>query len=34
VALIAAVPLAILLWPVKSLLYYIPLWYVQLALGL
>ena len=23
-----------LLWPVKSLLYYIPKWYIELALGL
>jgi hypothetical protein len=34
VALLAVAPLAVLLWPVKSLLYYIPLWYIQLLLGI
>lgn len=27
-------PLLYLLWPVKSLFYHIPKWYVQLLLGL
>jgi hypothetical protein len=34
VALIGAGPLVWLLWPVKSLLYYMPKWYVELLLGL
>lgn len=33
-ALIAVGPLAWLLWPVKSLLYYFPKWYVELLLGM
>jgi hypothetical protein len=34
VALISAGPLVWLLWPVKSLLYYMPKWYVELLLGI
>jgi hypothetical protein len=33
-ALVVAGPLIWLLWPVKSLFYHIPKWYVQLLLGL
>lgn len=32
--LVAVGPLVWLLWPVKSLFYYIPKWYLQLLLGL
>lgn len=34
VALVMAGPLIWLLWPVKSLFYHIPKWYVELLLGL
>jgi hypothetical protein len=34
VALVSAGPLIWLLWPVKSLFYHIPKWYIQLILGL
>lgn len=33
-ALVGVAPLIWLLWPVKSLFYHIPKWYVQLILGL
>jgi hypothetical protein len=33
-ALLLAGPLTWLLWPVKSLFYHIPKWYVQLLLGI
>jgi hypothetical protein len=33
-ALVATGPLVALLWPVKSLFYYVPKWYVELILGL
>lgn len=33
-ALIAVGPLAVLLWPVKSLFYYIPKWYLEILLGI
>ncbi len=33
-ALVVAGPLIWLLWPVKSLFYHIPKWYVELLLGL
>lgn len=32
--LLAVGPLAWLLWPVKSLFYHIPKWYVELLLGI
>lgn len=32
--LVVAGPLTWLLWPVKSLFYHIPKWYIQLILGL
>lgn len=31
--LVAVGPLVMLLWPVKSLFYYVPKWYVELILG-
>ena len=33
-AFLAIGPVVWLLWPVKSLLYYIPKWYVELLLGM
>lgn len=33
-AVVLGVPLLVLLWPVKSLFYHIPKWYVQLLLGI
>lgn len=32
--LVVAGPLAWLLWPVKSLFYHIPKWYLELLLGI
>lgn len=34
ITLVGVGPLAWLLWPVKSLFYHIPKWYIELILGL
>lgn len=33
-AVMFGIPLLVLMWPVKSLLWYFPKWYVELLLGI